>query len=72
MINTSCEHIADLRGWLALLPQGTPVLLQSNNYVSEPGHVNIERSLQHFADTAALSRLVFPANSSSRTTPASC
>ena len=36
-----------------------PVLLQSNNYAGEPGHVNIERSLQHFADTAALSRLVY-------------
>ena len=59
VINTSCEHIPDLRGWLALLPPGMPVLLQSNNYAGEPGHVNIERSLQHFADTAALSRLVY-------------
>jgi hypothetical protein len=59
VINTSCEHIPDLEGWLALLPQGMPVLLQSNNYAAEPSHVNIVRSLEHFADTAALSHLAF-------------
>ena len=36
IINTSCEHIADLRGWLALLPRGARVMLQSNDYFSEP------------------------------------
>jgi|RhiMethySRZTD1v2_1073278.scaffolds.fasta_scaffold912569_2 hypothetical protein len=59
VINTSCEHIPDLEGWLALLPPGMPVLLQSNNYANEPSHVNIVGSLEHFAATAALSRLVF-------------
>jgi hypothetical protein len=59
VINTSCEHIPDLEGWLALLPPGMPVLLQSNNYASEPGHVSIVGSLEHFAEAAALSRLVF-------------
>ncbi|MET0481954.1 MAG: class I SAM-dependent methyltransferase [Aestuariivirgaceae bacterium] len=59
VINTSCEHIPDLEGWLALLPPGMPVLLQSNNYANEPSHVNIVGSLEHFAATAALSRVVF-------------
>jgi hypothetical protein len=59
VINTSCEHIPDLQGWLALLPPGMPVLLQSNNYASEPTHVNIVRSLRHFTDSAGLSRLVY-------------
>src|SRR5262249_6026718 len=58
VINTSCEHIPDLQGWLVLLPPGMPVLLQSNNYATEPTHVNIVRSLRHFAESAALSRLV--------------
>ena len=31
IINTSCEHIADLSAWLDLLPAGMPVLMQSNN-----------------------------------------
>jgi len=29
-VNTSCEHIADVRRWLDLLPAGSRVLLQSN------------------------------------------
>ena len=43
VVNTSCEHIADLRGWLDLLPKGTSVLLQSNDYFSEPTHINCVR-----------------------------
>jgi hypothetical protein len=59
VINTSCEHIPDLQGWLALLPGGLPVLLQSNNYASEPTHVNIVRSLRHFTESARLSQLLY-------------
>jgi hypothetical protein len=59
VINTSCEHIPDLEGWLSLLPPGMPVLLQSNNYATEPSHVNIVGSLEQFASTAALSHLAF-------------
>ncbi len=59
VINTSCEHIADLPAWLTLLPQGTPVLLQSNNYSAEPTHVNIMRSAEQFAEAAALSHVAY-------------
>ncbi len=59
VINTSCEHIADLKGWLALMPSATRVLLQSNDYFSEPTHVNCMRSLAEFADAAGLSELAF-------------
>src|SRR5438046_6215537 len=45
VINTSCEHITDLRAWLDLLPRRTSVLLQSNDYFSEPSHVNCMPSL---------------------------
>jgi hypothetical protein len=59
VINTSCEHIADVRAWLALLPRSTPVLLQSNDYFSEPTHINCMSSLAQFADVAGLSELLF-------------
>ncbi len=59
IINTSCEHIADVRGWLALLPRSTPVLLQSNDYFSEPTHISCVRSLAEFASVARLSELLF-------------
>lgn len=59
VINTSCEHIADLAGWLRRLPEGTPVLLQSNDYMSEPSHVSIVRSQDEFARKAGLSQTLF-------------
>jgi hypothetical protein len=59
VINTSCEHIASLQGWLGLLPPGTRVLLQSNDYFSEPTHINCMRSLAEFAAAAKLSEVVF-------------
>ncbi|WP_246748760.1 class I SAM-dependent methyltransferase [Rhizobium setariae] len=59
LINTSCEHIADLPGWLRLLPRGTRVLLQSNDYFSEPTHVNCVPSLEAFVAQAALRQIDF-------------
>lgn len=58
-VNTSCEHIADLRAWLALLPRGSNVLLQSNDYFSEPTHVNCVASLAAFEAMAALREVRF-------------
>lgn len=59
VINTSCEHIADLRGWLALLPRGTRVLLQSNDYFSEPTHISCVPDLDAFRAQADLAQEVF-------------
>ncbi len=59
VVNTSCEHIADLGGWLALLPKGTQVLLQSNDYFSEPTHINCVESAEAFERLAGLARLDF-------------
>lgn len=57
VVNTSCEHIPDLRGWLALLPKGMPVVLQSNDYFSEPSHVSCVASLAEFEASAGLSQM---------------
>lgn len=59
VVNTSCEHIADVRGWLDLLPRGTRVLLQSNDYFSEPTHINCVRSVEAFAEKTRLARTDF-------------
>jgi hypothetical protein len=59
IVNTSCEHIADLRGWLELLPQGTNVLLQSNDYFSEPSHINCVETVGAFERLAGLATLKF-------------
>ena len=59
VINTSCEHIADLGAWLTLLPAGLPVLLQSNNYREEREHISCMPSLAAFAAAAGLSEVMF-------------
>jgi hypothetical protein len=59
IINTSCEHIADLPGWLALLPRGTQVLLQSNDYFSEPTHINCVPTLAAFVEQVNLAEVSF-------------
>ncbi|MCA1494411.1 class I SAM-dependent methyltransferase [Ensifer sp. NBAIM29] len=59
IVNTSCEHIADLAGWLRLLPSGTRVLLQSNDYFSEPTHISCVHSLDEFRAQAALAHIDF-------------
>ena len=59
IINTSCEHIANLPAWLALLPSGTHVVLQSNDYFSEPEHCNCVPDLAAFKAQCNLSQTLF-------------
>lgn len=59
VVNTSCEHIADVRGWLDRLPKGTQVLLQSNDYFAEPTHINCVPSVEAFAALAQLAETRF-------------
>lgn len=59
VINTSCEHIPDLRQWLDLLPAGMAVALQSNDYFTELEHINCVKNLEEFEIQARLSKVVF-------------
>lgn len=59
VINTSCEHIPDMPGWLSLIPKGCKVVLQSNNYFSEPEHINCVESLNAFIAQCGLARIDF-------------
>jgi hypothetical protein len=59
VINTSCEHLDDVPGWLATLPQGLPLVLQSNDYFREPDHRSCVPSLDAFREQAGLSEVWF-------------
>ena len=59
IINTSCEHLADVPGWLARIPRGQMLLLQSNNYFREPDHISCVPSLAAFRQQAGLSEVLF-------------
>ena len=59
VINTSCEHLDDVPGWLATLPSGLPLVLQSNDYIREPDHRSCVPSLDAFRGQAGLSEVWF-------------
>ena len=59
IINTSCEHISDFDAWLASVPAGTQLVLQSNDYYSCDEHVNCVDTLEDFQRQAPLSELRF-------------
>lgn len=59
VVNTSCEHIPDLRRWLALLPKGQQVILQSNDYRVIPEHIACVSSADELADLAGLPDVAF-------------
>jgi hypothetical protein len=59
IINTSCEHVGDVHGWLDRLPAGTAVLLQSNDYFSEAEHINCMASLSAFEEAARLTNVLY-------------
>jgi hypothetical protein len=62
VINTSCEHIPDLRNWLDLLPKGTVVALQSNNYDIISEHINCVYSIEEFKEQAQLKKIFYSGN----------
>jgi hypothetical protein len=59
VINTSCEHLDDVPGWLATLPAGLPLVLQSNDYEREPDHRSCVPSLDAFRAQVGLSEILF-------------
>lgn len=59
VINTSCEHLADVPGWIATLPAGLPLVLQSNDYFREPDHRSCVPSLEAFREQAGLGEVWF-------------
>lgn len=59
VINTSCEHLDDVPGWIASLPPGLPLLLQSNDYFREPDHRSCVATLEAFKTQAKLSDIRF-------------
>jgi hypothetical protein len=57
VVNTSCEHLEDVGAWLDLIPRGTRLVLQSNNYFGEPDHFNCASSLEEFKAQAPISTI---------------
>lgn len=59
IINTCCEHFADLKAWLERVPEGVPLILQSNNLRDDSQHVGCHFSLDEFKAACGLSTVLF-------------
>jgi hypothetical protein len=59
IINTSCEHIKDVREWISVIPLGRLVVLQSNNYLGGDGHVNCVQGREEFVKQTGLSKILY-------------
>ena len=59
VINTSCEHLHAFGRWYARIPDGQRLVMQSNDYVAVPEHVNCVSDLAAFRAQAPLSDVAF-------------
>jgi hypothetical protein len=59
VVNTICEHLADVAAWSARVPRGQLMALQSNNYEACADHLSCVQSLEQFKEQVSLSRLLY-------------
>jgi len=59
IVNTSCEHVGEFGAWLDMVPAGTRLVLQSNNYFGEPDHVNCVATIDDFKAQAPLAEIAY-------------
>jgi hypothetical protein len=59
IINTSCEHLDRFGEWYEGLPEGVLLVLQSNDYFSEPEHINCVPDLESFKAQVPLGERLF-------------
>ena len=59
LINTSCEHIADIQSWMNKIPDQTLMAVQSNNYFDCEEHINCAPDLDAFNQQVPLSEVKY-------------
>lgn len=59
IINTCCEHLINMSEWLNKVPEGIPLILQSNNLKTDPQHVNCHNSLIEFQNSVNLKDVLY-------------
>lgn len=57
VINTSCEHIADISSWWDQIPKGMRVIVQSNDAFHIPEHVRCFKTLAEFEAAMNMSQV---------------
>ena len=59
IINTSCEHITNFSRWWEMLPKEKLIAVQSNDGFGIDGHINCSKSLDMFAESTPMDKVLF-------------
>ena len=59
IVNTSCEHLTGFSLWYNLIPKGTLVALQTNDYFEIDDHVNCVNNIEEFKKVAPLDNILY-------------
>jgi hypothetical protein len=59
IVNTSCEHLTSFVLWYNLIPKGTLVALQTNNYYEIDDHINCVTDINEFKKMAPLDNILY-------------
>jgi len=59
IVNTSCEHLTGFSLWYNLIPKGTLVALQTNNYFEIDDHINCVNDIDEFKKMAPLDNILY-------------
>jgi hypothetical protein len=59
IINTSCEHIDGFDVWYEKIPKGKLCVLQTNNYLDIPDHVNCSTDLEEFQKQTPMTECLY-------------
>tara|TARA_B110000503_G_scaffold141020_1_gene233378 strand:- start:538 stop:1452 length:915 start_codon:yes stop_codon:yes gene_type:complete len=59
IINTSCEHLPDFKGWYNKIPLGKLVIIQANDYHEVEEHVNTYNTIEEFSASAPMTTVLY-------------
>jgi hypothetical protein len=59
IVNTSCEHLTSFVLWYNLIPKGTLVALQTNDYYEIDDHINCVNDIDEFKKMAPLDNILY-------------
>lgn len=59
IINTSCEHLLDFKGWYNKIPLGKLVIMQANNFHDVEEHVNTYNTIEEFSVSAPMTTTLY-------------
>lgn len=59
IINTSSEHIPDIKKWVKMIPAGKTVLVQNNNFLEGEGHISNVHSSDELNSLLSFSKVLY-------------